>query len=457
MFTINFSLRQLPVLYKTTLNKTPTPLIGIISKKMSSTKLQPASRLLDVNRNVWVEFTALAKKYDACNVGQGFPDCPPPDHVIKYLTDATQSDHMLNQYTRAFGHLPLVNNLSKLLSPLYGVEINPLNEILISIGGYGALFAAFQAFIQPGDEVIIVEPFFDCYQPMVKYSGGKCQFISLKPKKDKESLKSSDWILDKDELRSKFNKNTKAIVINTPNNPLGKVFERSELEMISQLCIEFDCLCISDEVYEWLTYDDKQHVRIASLPGMWERSLTIGSAGKTFSVTGWKLGWTIGCENLMKHLFTVHQNSIYTCPTTLQEALARSFAHEIEVLGTEQSYFKTLPQTLKTKRDKMIKILQDVGMKPIVPDGGYFIVADASNINVKFDVNVGSKDECWDYQFVKWMTINKKVAAIPTSAFYGDQHKHEGSKYVRFCFCKDDSTINRMSEIFEEWSNSKSS
>lgn len=291
---------------------------------MASSKIKPASRLEGVDKNVWLEFTALAAEHKACNLGQGFPDYAPPDYLTKELALVpTQTEHLINQYTRAFGHIPLVKNLSKLFSPLYGVEINPLTEILISIGGYGALFSSFQAFVEPGDEVIIIEPFFDCYEPMTKYSGGKCRFVSLKPKKGVTPSSSADWALDPDELRSVFNQKTKAIVINTPNNPLGKVFKRDELQVIADLCIEYDCLCISDEVYEWLTYDDSQHVRIASLPGMWERTLTVGSGGKTFSVTGWKLGWTIGPANLMKHVQTVHQNSIYTCATPLQEAMSR--------------------------------------------------------------------------------------------------------------------------------------
>lgn len=422
----------------------------------SSSKILPATRLDGVDKNVWLEFTALAAEHKACNLGQGFPDFSPPSFITKELANIpTQSQHLINQYTRAFGHGPLVENLSKLFSPLYGVEIDPLKEILISIGGYGALFSCFQAFIQAGDEVIIIEPYFDCYEPMVKYSGGTCRFIPLRPREDRTPTTSADWTLDKDELRKLFSKNTKAIVINTPNNPLGKVFKREELQMIADLCVEFDCLCISDEVYEWLTFDDSSHVRIASLPGMWDRTLTVGSAGKTFSITGWKLGWTIGPSHLMKHVQTVHQNSIYACATPLQEAISRAFAHEISVFGKEESYFKTLPRVLASKRDRMFDILKETGLRPIMPQGGYFMIADASALDITMDDSVGSDDLPWDHRFVKWLIINKKVATIPTSAFYCQDHKSVAGKYIRFCFCKEDETIERMAEIFRESNFSK--
>jgi len=418
-------------------------------RRMSHENIKPAARLNGVDKNIWVEFSALAAEHKACNLGQGFPDFAPPSHITNGLSKiSTDSNHMINQYTRAFGHGPLVSTLSKLFSPLFEHQIDPLNEIVTSIGGYGALFNCFQAFVEPGDEVIIVEPFFDCYQPMVKYAGGKCKFIPLRPKIGAES--SDDFVLDKDELRSVFTNKTKAIVINTPNNPLGKIFKKDELQAIADLCIEFNCLCISDEVYEWLVFDGKQHTRIASLPGMWDRTLTIGSAGKTFSVTGWKLGWTIGSKKLMKHVQTVHQNTIYTCPTPIQEAVTKAFQFELANLNDSNvSYLKSLSKSLQAKRDRMQKILQEFGFKTILSHGGYFMIADASNIDV--DLNSESSAESWDYRFVKWMIVNKKLATIPTTAFYSEEHKSLSSKFIRFCFCKDDETIDEMELILKKW------
>lgn len=414
----------------------------------------PAKRLQGVDKNLWVEFSALAVKHEAVNLGQGFPDFPPPKHVVDALTSVTTDHHMLNQYTRAFGHPALVKNLSRLYSPIMGKDIDPMSDIIVTVGAYGSLFAIIQAYIEPGDELVIIEPFFDCYQPMTMYSGGTPKFVPLRPNyKDPTNRSSADWTLDPDELEAAFSDKTKAIIINTPNNPLGKVFRREELQMIADLCQKYDCICISDEVYEWLMYPGQQHVRIASLPGMWDRTVTIGSAGKTFSVTGWKLGWTIGPQHIIKNLGTVWQNACFNAPTPTQEAVARAFEHEISVLGTDESYFKQLPAELLAKKSRLAEILRDAGFDPIMPDGGYFMIADASNIDV------GEMKLCdgepWDYTFVKWMTANKKVATIPSSAFYSDANKHIAGKMIRFCFAKEDATIEKMADIFKQWKNSK--
>nr|CAB3228111.1 kynurenine--oxoglutarate transaminase 3-like [Phallusia mammillata] len=425
-----------------------------IQQKTMSSRFIPSKRYDGVDRNVWIEFTTLAAECKAVNLGQGFPDFSPPEHIKQALADVAAVDSVATyQYTRGVGHPRLVKTMSKLFSPLFGIEIDALKDILITIGGYGALYASISAFIEHEDEVIIVEPFFDCYEPMVKIAGGIPKFIPLKPKSKESAGTSAGWTLDRDELEKMFNKNTKAIIINTPNNPLGKVYSREELELIAEMCIKYDCLCISDEVYEWLLFEDNKHVRIASLPGMWDRTLTIGSAGKTFSVTGWKLGWAIGPSQLIKHLQTVWQNSVYTCPTPLQEAVARGFETEMSRMGTDESYFKILPEQLQAKRDRMVQVLKDFGLKPIIPQGGYFLIADISSLNVDLSDSKDSGD-AWDYRLVKWLTRNKKLATIPTTAFYCKEHRHLTEKYIRFCFCKEDETIEKMEKILKEWSKS---
>uniref|UniRef100_A0A8C2D534 Kynurenine aminotransferase 1 n=1 Tax=Cyprinus carpio TaxID=7962 RepID=A0A8C2D534_CYPCA len=381
-----------------------------------------ARRIEGIDKNIWVEFTQLAADYKAVNLGQGFPDFSPPSFVQEAFCKALNEGFSMHQYTRAFGHPNLVKILAKFFSRIVGREIDPMEDILVSVGAYQALFCTFQALIDEGDEVIIVEPFFDCYQPMVMMAGGTAIYVPLKPVCCGPVLSSADWVLSPEELASKFSPRTKAIVINTPNNPLGKVYKQKELQMIADLCIKHDVICISDEVYEWLTYDGTKHVKIASLPGMWERTVTIGSAGKTFSATGWKVGWAVGSEHILKHLKTVHQNSVYHCATAAQEAVAVGFQREYDVFGTEESYFHQLPIHLHEKRLRLADCLKSVGLKPILPQGGYFMIG---------------------------------LATIPVSAFYSPEHRNEFQKYIRFCFVKEDSTLQAAEDILRQWSDGK--
>ncbi|XP_059839829.1 kynurenine--oxoglutarate transaminase 3-like isoform X2 [Hypanus sabinus] len=382
-----------------------------------------ARRIEGLDKNVWVEFTKLAAEPGVVNLGQGFPDTLPPSHVREALADAVAGENfMLNQYTRGFGHPPLVKALAELYGHVYGRSINPNKDIVVTVGGYGSLSHSLLGLIDEGDEVIIIEPFFDCYEPMVKMAGGVPVFISLKarPAKVEGDLSDSgDWILDQDELASKFNCRTKAIIINTPNNPLGKVFKTEELKVIADLCIKHDILCISDEVYEWLVYSGHQHVKIATLPGMWERTITIGSAGKAFSVTGWK------------------------------EAVAQGIQKEYSRLKEQDCYFTSLVRELELKRSRMAELLLACGMRPVIPEGGYFMIADVSGKNV--DLSKMEGDEPYDNKFVKWMIKNKKLAAIPVTSFVSDQTKSLYEKYIRFCFIKQDSTLDSAEAILKNW------
>ncbi|MBZ3891675.1 Kynurenine--oxoglutarate transaminase 3 [Sciurus carolinensis] len=399
-----------------------------------SLKFKNAKRIEGLDSNVWIEFTKLAADPSVVNLGQGLPDISPPSYVKEVLSKVALMDS-LNQYTRGFGHPSLVKALSCLYEKLYQNQINPDKEILVTVGAYGSLFNAIQGLIDEGDEVIIMVPFYDCYEPMVRMAGATPVFIPLRSKPvDGKKWSSSDWTLDPKELESKFNSKTKAIILNTPHNPFGKVYTKEELQVIADLCIKYDTLCISDEVYEWLVYTGNKHLKIATFPGMWERTVTIGSAGKTFSVTGWKLGWTIGPNHLIKHLQTVQQNTVYTCATPLQEALAQAFWIDIKRMDDPECYFNSLPKELEVKRDRMVHLLESVGLKPIVPDGGYFIIANVSSLDA--DLSDMKNDEPYDYKFVKWMTKNKKLSAIPVSAFCNSETKPQFEKFVRFCFIK---------------------
>uniref|UniRef100_A0A3B3ZIJ5 Kynurenine--oxoglutarate transaminase 3 n=1 Tax=Periophthalmus magnuspinnatus TaxID=409849 RepID=A0A3B3ZIJ5_9GOBI len=370
-----------------------------------------AKRIEGLDKNVWVAFSSVAADPSIVNLGQGFSDMPPPHYVKEALAKASTVDQ-LNQYTRGFQvGIPLW--LTSLIAP------------------------------SPNSS----EPFFDCYEPMIRMAGAKPVLIPLRLKPGKKSNTSADWYLDPEELSSKFNSKTKAIIINTPHNPTGKVFTREELQIIADLCIKHDTLCFSDEVYEWLIYKGHQHIKIATLPGMWERTVTLGSAGKTFCITGWKIGWSIGPEHLVKHLQTVMQNSLYTCPTPLQEAVAQGLLRDCALMGQPDCYFSSLTEELQHKRDRMASILQAAGLTPVLPEGGYFMLVDVSPLNVDLS---HMENEAYDYKFTKWMVKEKKLEAFPVTAFVGNESKKDFEKYIRLCFIKHDSTIDAVEVILKD-------
>ncbi|XP_035212820.1 kynurenine--oxoglutarate transaminase 3-like isoform X1 [Stegodyphus dumicola] len=218
--------------------------------------------------------------------------------------------------------------------------------------------------------------------------------------------------------------------------------------MIAELCQKHDVIALMDEVYEWIVYKGNEHIRMATLPGMWERTLTVGSAGKTFSVTGWKIGWAYGPQHLIHPLQLLHQNCVYTCPTPIQEAVAIGFETEIALLGHPDGYWKELSEMLEKKRDKMAKFLSEVGMAPIMPEGGYFMIADFSALGSK--VNIDTEEGTKDYKFVKWLSKTKKLQGIPPSAFYCNEDKHLAQNLIRFCFIKEDSTLEQAEKIIND-------
>lgn len=426
----------------------------ILCAKMSSMdKFRLPQRYGDGGTSVWVEYVKLAADYKPLNLGQGFPDYHPPKYVTDALSAAANSTNPLaNQYTRGFGHPRLVQALAKLYGGYINRAINPMTEVLVTVGAYEALYCAIQGHVDKGDEVIIIEPFYDCYDPQVQYAGGVPRYIPLRPKVTGKQISAEDWVYDKAELEKLFNEKTKMIIVNTPHNPLGKVFSKSELEFIAELCIKWNVLCVSDEVYEHMVFEPYEHVRMSTLPGMWERTITIGSAGKTFSVTGWKIGWAYGPEYLLKNMQIVHQNSVYTCATPIQEAIAVGFEHELTQLNSPNCYFKSISKELQPKRDFMAKFLAEIGMVPTIPQGGYFMCADWTKLSDKVDLN-SENDKHRDYRFTKYMSKKVGLQGIPPSAFYGEANKHLGEDYVRYCYFKTDPVLEEAAGILRKWQN----
>lgn len=413
-------------------------------------KFQPATRIPESDNDVWIKLDDLIQENGALNLGQGFPDFAPPAFVteaLKKVVNEDNPDH--HQYTRSYGHRRIVEAIAKTFSREMNHPIDPLNDILIAVGAYGSLFYATQALLNPGDEVIILEPFFTPYEPMVKLAGGVPRFTPLKSTKAPgEPSTTADWTFDRQELEDLFNSNTKLLIFNNPNNPLGKVYSLDEMTYIADLCKKHNVVVISDEVYDRLIHPGTKFIRMASLPDMYNRTITVGSAGKSFSVTGWKLGWCIGPSHLISSLCSIHQNCVDSCPTLLQETIARCFEIEEELHNTFEGHFSRVGKEIMPKKDKMVRMLERVGVVPVLPEAGYFVVVDISKMGFEADPS-SSESKC--YQFVAWMCKIKKLSAVPNSAFYTDKHKHLADNFIRFCLFKKDETLTKAEELFGKW------
>ncbi len=402
-----------------------------------------ADRVRSFGMTVFAEFTALANEVGAVNLGQGFPNFPAPDFVKTAAQQAIAAD--LNQYARSAGHPRLVNALAALYSPLFGRSLNPLTEIVVTVGATEGIFATVQALVDPGDEVILIEPFYDSYPAVVTMAGGTAVYVPLRAPAGATS--AAEWRLELDELAAAFSPRTKLLILNTPLNPLGKVYDLAELSAIAELAQQHDIAVLSDEVYEWMVYPTAahpvEHVRLATLPGMWERTVTLGSAGKSFSVTGWKIGWAIAPPHLAHAVTMAHQWIPFAVATPLQEAVAVALEQ-----AEERDYFAELRSMYQAKRDLLLNALDDVGLMPMTPDGSYFIVVDTSKLPV--GVAPGTRR---DVAVCRWFTREIGVAAIPPSPFYSVAHQELTDNLARFTFCKTDAMLHEAARRLQRLHN----
>lgn len=378
-----------------------------------------ANRVTSFATTIFTEINNLAAEHNAINLGQGRPDFDGPAEVIGAAIKALQSGQKVNQYAPGPGVPELRQAIANHAARFYNLDVDPKGGVLVTPGATVAVFESIMGLVDPGDEVIVIEPYFDSYVPGVLMAGAKPVFVPLHP---------PAWTFDPDELRAAFNKNTRCLLLNTPHNPTGRVFTVEELTIIAELCQEYDVTVISDDVYEHLVFDDARHVPIASLPGMFERTVTIGSLGKSFSVTGWKLGWVYGPNTLMKGVWQGHQFITFAANNPAQEAAV----HALSLPGT---YFEDFQAMYTTKRDIMMQGLTAAGLKAQTPEGTYFVMADFSDV---FDGN--------DIEFARYLTAEIGVACIPPTFFYSDEHKHIVRKQARFAFCKNDDTLREAGE-----------
>ncbi len=369
-----------------------------------------ADRVSGFGTTIFTEMSALAIEHKAINLGQGFPDFAAPDFLKEAAIKAINGD--INQYAPANGRPALREAVAAKIERQYGRSYDPNKEILITHGATEAIFATVLGLVNPGEEVIIFEPFYDSYVPSVTIAGGTPRFYTLRP---------PQWEIVEEELEALFSDKTKLIMLNTPHNPIGKVYSQEELAMISRLCQKYDVIAVSDEVYEHIIFDGKTHYQIAAMPGMAERSVTISSLGKTFSATGWKVGWATASADIIPAIFRAHQFMTFCGAAPLQEATAVA-------LAVPDEFYENLAADYQAKRDYLASALTDAGFPPLPCHGTYFLMIDISHLDFANDV-----------EFCMYLTREVGVVAIPPSAFYSNPA--DGASLARFTFCKKMETL----------------
>jgi N-succinyldiaminopimelate aminotransferase len=373
--------------------------------------IAPAARTRGFGETVFAVYARRAAEHGALDLGQGFPSDGPPAFVREALRDAADGPQ---QYAPLPGLPDLLREVAHDHGRWLGRALDPHANVQITVGATEALFAAMQAFVEPGDEVVLFEPFYDAYPADVTMTGGVVRAVPLRPDAH------GRWTFDPAELRTAVGPATKAIVINTPHNPTGTVFTGAELDAVVREAERVDALLISDEVYEHLAFDGP--VRLATRPGAWERTLSVSSFGKSFSATGWKVGWAIGPEPLVDALRMAHQWIPFAVATPLQAAAAASLR---AARAGDDAYWRELRATYRVRADALVAALAATPLRAARPEGGYFVMADASALGYEDDAAA-----CRD------LPARVGVGAIPPSAFYTEAHRHEARAWIRLAFCK---------------------
>jgi aspartate/methionine/tyrosine aminotransferase len=366
------------------------------------------------------EMTRQAMLYGAVNLAQGFPDFPAPAEIKQAAQQAVAAD--VNQYAITWGAKNLRNAIARQMGVWQGISVDPEKEVTVCCGSTEAMISTLLAVCNAGDEIVIFEPFYENYGPDSVLSGAKPKFVKLRPPRDE----TSEWTFDEKELRRAFDKNTKAIIVNTPNNPTGKVFTREELELIRDLCVEFNVLAITDEIYEHILYDGTRHISMASIDGMRDRTVTINGMSKTYSVTGWRVGWAVAPEKITNAIRKVHDFLTVGAPAPLQEAGAAALSMPAE-------YYAKLADGYRSRRDHLMPALTAAGFKCFRPRGAYYVMTDTSAFGFDNDV-----------AFAQHLVQKIGVATVPGSSFYRDPR--DGAKQIRFAFCKKPDTLDAAAE-----------
>ena len=392
----------------------------VIPSLSSRTKQFLSDKVSHFTESVIREMTRQAAVYGAVNLAQGFPDFAAPAEIKQVARAAIEAD--VNQYAITWGAKNLRNAIAQQMGVWQGIAVDPEKEITVCCGSTEAMISTLLAVCNAGDEVVIFEPFYENYGPDSVLSGARPRFVKLRP----PAGDGGEWTFDEKELRAAFHRNTKAVILNTPNNPTGKVFTRAELELIRNLCVEFDVLAITDEIYEHILYDGTEHISMASLDGMRERTVTINGMSKTYSVTGWRVGWAVGPEKITNAIRKVHDFLTVGAPAPLQEAGAAA-------LNLPAEYYTRLADGYRERRDHLIPALEEAGFRCFRPRGAYYVMTDISGFGFDDDVS-----------FVKYLVKDVGVAAVPGSSFYRDPR--DGARQVRFAFCKKLETLDAAAE-----------